>query len=67
MRIRMIYRKKYGGDEDGTAWKVIQIGGKPQITYSTNASHDCSGQVFCSAVDSYLWGLVNIGHYNVDV
>ena len=65
--MRMIYRKKYGGTEDGESWKIIQIGGKPQITYGANAAHDCSGQVFCSHVDSYLWGLVNVGHYNVDV
>lgn len=65
--MRMIYRKMYGGDKDGESWKVLQIGGPVQETYSTGAAHDCSGQVFCSHVDSYLWGFVNIGHYFVDV
>ena len=65
--MKMIYRKIYGASPDGESWKVIQIGGALQEVYGTNSAHDCSGQVFCSHVDSYIWGLVNIGHYFVDV
>lgn len=64
--MRMIYRKVYGKDKAGDSWKVIQIGGAVQVTYGTEAEHDCSGQVFCDSVDTYLWGLVNVGHYSVD-
>ncbi len=59
---------KYEPDKngDGTSWRRIKVLGCSQQVYSTGYSYDCSGQIFCWGVDSYLFGLVTVGCYGID-
>jgi hypothetical protein len=66
------YEKYYGADKDGESWKYIKVGGVPQVSARCECSScmndfDCCGNVFCSWVQSYLWGFITIGHYSYNI
>jgi hypothetical protein len=56
---------KYKHTEE--TWRMLRVLGAGQETYTTNSAFDCSGQPFCWGVDRYLFGLVTIGYYGIDV
>jgi hypothetical protein len=64
--MRQIFEKTIARDEYGEDWKVIQIGGG-QEKYSCYCSHDCCGHSFCWLVKTYLWGLITVGYYGINV
>ncbi len=69
--IKCLYHKTWSND--GGYWdsyKRIKIGGIPQERTEIDREwypHDCSGQTWCSHVDTYLFGFISVGHYSYDV
>jgi hypothetical protein len=61
-----VLRVKYGSDKYGESWKVLQIGGT-QETFSCSCAYDCCAHTFCNIVEKHFFGLVTIGHYQVNV
>jgi hypothetical protein len=55
----------YGHKEE--TWRMVRVLGAGQETFGTGSAHDCSAKQFCWGVDTYLFGLVTIGYYGIDV
>ncbi len=68
--IKCLFHRTWCNDGYFDSYKRIKVGGIPQETYGIDRwwyPHDCSGQTFCSHVDTYLFGFISVGHYAVDI
>ena len=56
----------FGMGRDGEDWKVLTIG-QEQFPTTCHHSYDCCGKTYCRYVEKFLFGLIQIGDYYINI